>query len=551
MGQTRYNTDYNYNIILLKIMRKHRLNVIITFILYAGMMWLAAGCSGGDRSQRPGERWATGSEVMDSLLSVADSLDWNLEYDERGMMKPVLARIMNECRRGHDTRLKAVALALPYLGVCYDGRDAEAWRKDSAALALLNTLPQDRMPEYLRNRIRLSMAQRNPDIQSDADALYELLPYFKNMLDSISVINTLFELQNSYSAIWDDETAVACMREMLRWVPAADPGLRDVINLNLLSVDRGTPDAAYLHTLDSMRNCKELFNMAPSAGIVVFTDLYIIRGRDADLDTAGYYASQLPGQHESFRIYAAQRIRQAMKGKPCDSIQEYVAELRKWVDDPTNKELETLPILIDYYRMQGDSASVREVKNAYDRLKSESIAYQKSTEMAGIGEKQRWMNMDKEGKEKQRKKGLWLWLAIPAGILLLLGGWRVGSVLTHRRHHETTVRMNDELESARRRLTVAQLQETEVSQNPEDWERFKALFVEMRPDFEKNIKARFPGVTAGDLRLCAMLYMKMETKHIARLLNINPDSVKKHKQRLRAKLGMNPDMKWDEFLSQF
>ena len=49
----------------------------------------------------------------------------------------------------------------------------------------------------------------------------------------------------------------------------------------------------------------------------------------------------------------------------------------------------------------------------------------------------------------------------------------------------------------------------------------------------------------------ALLDMGLETKHIAQLLMIRPESVKKHRQRLRAKFGITPDVPWDAFLANF
>lgn len=45
--------------------------------------------------------------------------------------------------------------------------------------------------------------------------------------------------------------------------------------------------------------------------------------------------------------------------------------------------------------------------------------------------------------------------------------------------------------------------------------------------------------------------MELETKHIAQLLNIRPESVKKHRQRLRAKFALGPDVKWSDFFANF
>ncbi|GAB5526550.1 MAG: hypothetical protein Roseis2KO_44220 [Roseivirga sp.] len=62
--------------------------------------------------------------------------------------------------------------------------------------------------------------------------------------------------------------------------------------------------------------------------------------------------------------------------------------------------------------------------------------------------------------------------------------------------------------------------------------------------FQQQLKSRFPGLTAYDLRLCTYLKANLTTKEIATLLNITPDSVKKAKHRLRKKLEMDPSKSW-------
>ncbi len=52
-----------------------------------------------------------------------------------------------------------------------------------------------------------------------------------------------------------------------------------------------------------------------------------------------------------------------------------------------------------------------------------------------------------------------------------------------------------------------------------------------------HLKDDHPGLTAYELRLCAYMKSNLTTKEIATILNIQPESVKKAKQRLRKKLA--------------
>ncbi len=59
--------------------------------------------------------------------------------------------------------------------------------------------------------------------------------------------------------------------------------------------------------------------------------------------------------------------------------------------------------------------------------------------------------------------------------------------------------------------------------------------------FQQQLRLRFPGLTAYEIRLCTYLKSNLSTKEIATLFNITPDSVKKAKHRLRKKLDIDPE----------
>ena len=57
-----------------------------------------------------------------------------------------------------------------------------------------------------------------------------------------------------------------------------------------------------------------------------------------------------------------------------------------------------------------------------------------------------------------------------------------------------------------------------------------------------GLKSDYPGLTPYELRLCAYMRSNLTNKEIALILNIQPESVKKAKQRLRKKLTVGlPD----------
>lgn len=81
-----------------------------------------------------------------------------------------------------------------------------------------------------------------------------------------------------------------------------------------------------------------------------------------------------------------------------------------------------------------------------------------------------------------------------------------------------------------------------------EWEDFKLKFENIHTDFFKNLKARCPELTNGDLKLCALLKLNMNMKEAARILGISPESVKTARYRLRKKFELQQDDNLVDFI---
>ena len=83
----------------------------------------------------------------------------------------------------------------------------------------------------------------------------------------------------------------------------------------------------------------------------------------------------------------------------------------------------------------------------------------------------------------------------------------------------------------------------------EDFEKAKMKIQKLHPDFfnklSKNAKQR---LTDLDLKYCAYIHLKMNTKQIAQLLHVEPKSVRMSKYRIKQKLGLQKDEELDEYL---
>ena len=70
----------------------------------------------------------------------------------------------------------------------------------------------------------------------------------------------------------------------------------------------------------------------------------------------------------------------------------------------------------------------------------------------------------------------------------------------------------------------------------EQWEHFAMHFDKVHSDFLLALKAKYPKLSANELKLCAYLRMNLTTKEIAKLMNISVRGVEISRYRLRKKL---------------
>jgi len=75
----------------------------------------------------------------------------------------------------------------------------------------------------------------------------------------------------------------------------------------------------------------------------------------------------------------------------------------------------------------------------------------------------------------------------------------------------------------------------------EDWKKFKKQFEAVYEGFFSKLKDQYPELSTGDIRLAAILKLKLTQDEIAHMMGISPDSVKKAKSRLKKKISNDED----------
>jgi tetratricopeptide (TPR) repeat protein len=82
-----------------------------------------------------------------------------------------------------------------------------------------------------------------------------------------------------------------------------------------------------------------------------------------------------------------------------------------------------------------------------------------------------------------------------------------------------------------------------------EWDGFKRYFEQVHTGFFDSLLRQFPELSAAELKLCALLKLNLETKEMASLLGISPESVKVARSRLRKKLSLEAEQNLTIFLT--
>ena len=90
----------------------------------------------------------------------------------------------------------------------------------------------------------------------------------------------------------------------------------------------------------------------------------------------------------------------------------------------------------------------------------------------------------------------------------------------------------------------------EQNANNNVWEEFELRFKQVHSSYYERLLARFPDLSPGDLKLCALLKLNLSSKEICELSGQRPSTLDMARYRLRKKLGLTPQENLVTFLSQ-
>ena len=82
----------------------------------------------------------------------------------------------------------------------------------------------------------------------------------------------------------------------------------------------------------------------------------------------------------------------------------------------------------------------------------------------------------------------------------------------------------------------------------DDWDNYVRHFDEVNQDFIKRLTEKHPDLTTTDIRYISYVYMNLDTKEIANMLNITPVACRKRKERIEKRLELPEDVSLHTYL---
>lgn len=87
------------------------------------------------------------------------------------------------------------------------------------------------------------------------------------------------------------------------------------------------------------------------------------------------------------------------------------------------------------------------------------------------------------------------------------------------------------------------------SSNAQNWKEFETRFIAVNKDFYHRLLKRFPRLTQGDQKLCALIKLNFSSKDMSKLMGISVESVHTTRYRLRKKMSLARDINLTEFIA--
>ncbi len=113
-------------------------------------------------------------------------------------------------------------------------------------------------------------------------------------------------------------------------------------------------------------------------------------------------------------------------------------------------------------------------------------------------------------------------------------------------NNELIEKLQQQLQGRSMEINEELLNQSILTEN--DWLRFKDMFDKAHPGFIKQLKLIAPDISAAEIRFAALTRLNLGNKHMASMLGIGTDAVRKTKSRLRLRLQLTAETELEDFI---
>lgn len=114
--------------------------------------------------------------------------------------------------------------------------------------------------------------------------------------------------------------------------------------------------------------------------------------------------------------------------------------------------------------------------------------------------------------------------------------------------NELIEKLQQQLQLQNMEINEGLLNQSILTEN--DWLRFKDMFDKANPGFIKQLKLIAPDISTAEVRFAVLIRLNVGNKHIASMLGIGADAVRKTKSRLRQRLQLTAGTELDDFIKR-
>jgi tetratricopeptide (TPR) repeat protein/DNA-binding CsgD family transcriptional regulator len=103
--------------------------------------------------------------------------------------------------------------------------------------------------------------------------------------------------------------------------------------------------------------------------------------------------------------------------------------------------------------------------------------------------------------------------------------------------NETIAQLHAQLNQQQQTVNEELVSHTILTED--DWQHFRSLFEKAHPGFFERLRSQSPDITTAEMRLAALILLKLDNKQIASMQGISTVTVRSTKTRLRQRLGIS------------